>query len=275
MSPRARVLALVALAAAGAAGATVGITVLTTRGEHRSAPTTSSRGRPGPPPLFLDLEQLVRRHPRSGAVQLNEGFALLQNGRVQAARAAWRRARKAQPDSMYAVQADNFLHPNLAPGLPPFVPNFPAPPELGRLSPPRQLAFLAARARHGNARDRILYGVALQGLGRPVSAERQFRAATELAPRDPESRTAAAVGLFDKSDPALAFGRLGPLTRAFPHAATVRFHLGLLLLWIGQAEQGKRELRLARQEAPGSRLAREATRFLTRLGGIGTNRRKR
>jgi hypothetical protein len=117
--------------------------------------------------------------------------------------------------------------------------------------------------------------VALQNLGRPVSAERQFRAAEALAPRDPESRTAAAVGLFDKDDPALAFGRLGPLTRAFPRAATVRFHLGLLLLWIGQAEQGKRELRLARREAAGSRLAREATRFLARLGAIGTNRRKR
>lgn len=328
MSPRARVFALVTLAAAGAAGATVGITLLTTRGEHRSAPTTTSTTRAAPP-LFLDLgvrtdpearalrravalygsrrraraaaifakhrsveaqvgaalsawpnslprlESLARSHPQSGAVQLNEGLALLQSGRLQDARAAWRRAKRADPDSMYAVQADNFLHPNLAPGLPPFVPNFPSPPELARLSPPRQLTFLAARARGGGAHDRLLYGVALQTLGRPRSAERQFRAAAELAPQDPEARTAAAVGLFDKANPSLAFGRLGPLTRVFPRAATVRFHLGLLLLWIGRAEQGKRELRLARDEAPGSRLAGEAERFLTRLGGSGTNRRKR
>src|SRR5439155_26257527 len=148
------------------------------------------------------------------------------------------KAKKAQPDSMYAVEANNFLHPNLAPGLPPFVLDSPLPPELARLSPPRQLAFLAARASHGSFRDKILYGVALQGLGRPRSAEHQFRAAVRLAPRDPEARTAAAVGLFDKDDPALAFGRLGPLTRVFPRAATVRFHLGLLLLSIGRAEQG-------------------------------------
>jgi tetratricopeptide (TPR) repeat protein len=328
VTPRARVFGLVALAATGAAGATVGVTLLTTRGEHRSAPTTTSRTRPGPP-LFLDLgvrtdpearalrraaglyqsgrraraaaifrrhrsleaqvgaalaawpgtlprlERLARSHPGSGAVQLNDGFALLQSGRPQAARAAWQRAKRAEPDSMYAIEADNFLHPNLAPGLPPFVPDFPSPPELARLSPPRQLTFLAARASHGGFRDKILYGVALQNLGRPRSAERQFRAAAALAPGDPEARTAAAVGLFEKDDPALAFGRLGPLTRLFPRAATVRFHLGLLLLWIGRAEQGKRELRLTRQEAPGSRLAREAGRFLARLGGVGTNRPQR
>jgi tetratricopeptide (TPR) repeat protein len=329
VSPRARVYAVVALAAAGAAGATVGVTLLTTRGEHRSAPPTTTGPRPGPPLLVLDLgvrtdpealalrlaaglyqsgrraraavifrrhhsveaqvgaalaawpdtlpriAALARAHPRSGAAQLNEGLALLQAGRVRAARAAWRRARRAEPDSTYAVDADNFLHPNLAPGLPPFVPDFPSPPELARLSPPRQLAFLAARASRGGFRDRILYGVALQGLGRPRSAERQFRAAAALAPTDPQARTAAAVGLFDKNDPTLAFGRLGPLTRVFPRAATVRFHLGLLLLWIGRAEQGKRELQLARREAPGSPLAREAERFLSRLGGTGTKRRKR
>jgi Flp pilus assembly protein TadD len=176
---------------------------------------------------------------------------------------------------MYAIEADNLLHPNLAPGLPPFVPDFASPARLLRLSPPRQLAFLAARAGRGGYREKILYGVALQSLGRPLSAEREFRAAAALAPDNPEARTAAAVGLFDKDDPALAFGRLGPLTQVFPHAATVRFHLGLMLLWLGRAEQGKAQLRLARAEAPGSRLAREAERFLARLAGGGTNQRKR
>jgi len=166
------------------------------------------------------------------------------------------------------VRAGDLLHPELpVPGLPFFVPDFPSPPQLARLSPPRQLAFLAARARTGGVREKLLYGTALQRLARPVSAERQFRAAAALAPRDPEAQVAAAVGLFDKDAPQRAFGKLGPLTRTFPRAATVRFHLGVLLLWLGRVDEAKRQLRLARGDAPTSRLGREAKRLLVRLVG--------
>ena len=115
-------------------------------------------------------------------------------------------------------------------------------------------------------RAKLLYGVALQRLERPVSAERQYAAAAALAPRDPDARVAAAVGLFDKDRPALAFSRLGPLVRTFPRAPTVRFHLGLLLLWSGQVKAAKTELRLARAEGPQTPLGREASAFLARIG---------
>ena len=82
---------------------------------------------------------------------------------------------------------------------------------------------------------------------------------------------AAAVGLFEKSNPSRAFSRLGPLVRTFPRAATVRFHLGLLLLWLGRVDEAKRQLALARADAPRSTLGREANRFLVRLRGIGTS----
>ena len=62
----------------------------------------------------------------------------------------------------------------------------------------------------GGAHAKILYGIALQQLGHPLSAERQFAAAARLAPNDPDARAAAAVGLFDKDNPSRAFGRLGP-----------------------------------------------------------------
>ena len=78
------------------------------------------------------------------------------------------------------------------------------------------------------------------------------------------------MGLFDKSNPARAFSHLGPLVRTFPRAATVRFHLGLLLLWLGRVDEAKRQLALARADAPGSLLGREANGFLIRLKGIGT-----
>ena len=53
----------------------------------------------------------------------------------------------------------------------------------------------------------------------------------------------------------------------------MRFHLGLLLLWLaknqpGSVEEAKRQLRLAQQEVPGSRLAREAKRLLAGLEGV-------
>jgi hypothetical protein len=73
---------------------------------------------------------------------------------------------------------------------------------------------------------------------------------------------AAAVGAFDKADPAIAFGRLGPLARRFPHEPSVRFHLGVLLLWTGRIDEAARQLGLAARTRPGSPLAKEAARYL-------------
>ena len=80
---------------------------------------------------------------------------------------------------------------------------------------------------------------------------------------------AAAVGLFDKARPAKAFSRLGPLSREFPKAATVRFHLGLLLLWSGQVKEARRQLVLVRTAEPGSPLVGVAKRYLAELRKAG------
>ena len=112
--------------------------------------------------------------------------------------------------------------------------------------------------------------MALQRLGRPHSAEAQFAAAARVAPNDPEARAAAAVGLFDKANPSRAFSRLGPLARTFPHAQTVRFHLGLMLLWMAQVSGARQELRQAQAENPGSPLGKEASAYLEALRTVGT-----
>ena len=133
------------------------------------------------------LEALASEHPRSALVQLHLGLGLYWVGRSAAARDAWRHAKVLGPDSSYAVRASDLLHPELPiPGLPFFIPSFPSPPALAKLSPPRQFAFLAARARTGGVREKLLFGTALQRLGRPLSAERQFVAAAALAPNDPD-----------------------------------------------------------------------------------------
>lgn len=213
------------------------------------------------------VEGLVRTNARSALARLHLGFAYFWAGRGAEALAAWRAAARVEPDSASAVRADDLLHPNFPRGLPVFVPAFAAPPGLARLSPPRQLAALAAAARGRRPRAKLLYGIALQRLGRPFSARHQYGAAAALAPRDPEAQTAAAVGLFTKAEPVRAFARLGPLTRRFPRAPTVRFHLGLLLLWTGRVEEARRQLRQAVAADRNGRLGREAKRFLDKLRG--------
>ena len=116
---------------------------------------------------------------------------------------------------------------------------------------------------------RLHYGLALQRLGRPVSARRVYEDAAKRYPGDVEALVAAAVGRFAKERPEAAFSRLGPLSRRFPDAATVRFHLGLLLLWSSQVEEAERQLRLAARAEPGSRLAEQARRYLEELKKMG------
>jgi tetratricopeptide (TPR) repeat protein len=210
------------------------------------------------------LEALAASHPRNASVLLNLGFALFWEGKRDLANIAWKRAARVQPDTPSAVRAGDLLHPHFNRGLPTFVPSF-KPEPLPKLSPSRQLGFLARRARRGGVREKLEYGIALQRVGRPVSAERAFAEAAAIAPHDVDARVAAAVGRFDKDHPERAFSRLGPLVRVFPHAPTVRFHLGLLLLWLGQVNAGIHQLRLAHTEGPHTLLGSEAEIFLKRL----------
>jgi tetratricopeptide (TPR) repeat protein len=213
------------------------------------------------------LNRLAGLHPQRAVVQLNLGVALFWSG-LAGAEDAWRAAAASEPDTPYAVAAGNLLHPDFARGIPIFVTTVPLPEGLDALDPPAQLALLRRQASTG-ADAKLLYGVALQRLGRLRSAARVFDAAAKEAPDDAEAQVAAAVGRFDKARPAEAFSRLGPLTRRFPTRATVRFHLGLLLLWSGEVKEAKRQLRLAQRVQPGSPLAGQAERYLDELQKAG------
>lgn len=207
------------------------------------------------------LEQLGVLYPQSALVQFHLGLARLWAGKGDPV-AAWRAAIDAEPDTPYAILAGNVLHPRLPRGIPVFTPSFAPPAQVLRLPPGRQLDVLRRRAKRGDVRDLLLYGVGLQRVGRPISAEQQFQRAAQAAPRDAEAQVAAAVGSFDKDQPAIAFGRLGPLTLSFPDEPTVRFHLGVLLLWTGRVDAAVKQFRLASHTQPGSPLAREAARYL-------------
>ena len=265
MSPRARIYTLVSLSAVGAAAAVVGITVLTA-----SHPPTPLGPRPGKPPFAADwtapraltqdvraavgsvrrLRALASEHPRSSFVPLNLGLALFWQRDDAGALAAWKQAKRLQPDTPSAVHAGDLLHPNSPNGLPRFVPS-----------------FTRAQTR---VQRLLVDGIGWQQRDRPLSAEREFSRAAELAPDDPDAQVAAAVGLYDKDRPAAAFSRLGPLVRRFPHAQTVRFHLGLLSIWLGDFAQARREFGLVIAENKKTNHAREARVLLTRLESVGT-----
>ena len=250
---------VVGAAAIAAAGIAVGVTLAT----RNDVEQPTSKAPPfladptAPPQLAADVREalaawpsgtvrrlriLAARHSDSAFVRLELGLALAFSGRSADASRAWHESRRVQPDSPSAVRAGDLLHPNTPPGLPPFVPNF-------------------TRART-QAQRRLLQGAAFQQALRPVSAEREFAAAASSAPNDPEALAAAAVGLYDKDRPAVAFSRLGPLARRFPRAQTVRFHLGLLLIYFGDLEKARKELALARAAGPRTPLGKRAQALL-------------
>ncbi len=234
-------------------------------GRHDSLEARVGHAFAGWPDGTVDrLNRLAGLHPRSPVVQLHLGIALYW-ARQSGAEDAWRAVTQSAPDTPYAVAADNLLYPQYARDLPRFVPSASLPAGLSGLTPAEQLSELARRSRAGGRLGTLYYGVALQRLGHQLSAARVLGAYARRHPGDAEARVAAAVARFDKAHPEAAFSRLGPLTRRFPRAATVRFHLGLLLLWSGELEEAKRQLRLAQKAEPGSTIAHEATRYLGAL----------
>ena len=282
-------MAIVALAAAVAAGATVGATLLQTRGE-----STGTTARKGFPPLELPaspalrlyqagkraqaevifarshslpdeigaafarwphgsldaMKKLVAANPQSGLAELHLGLAYYWSGRDADAVSSWELAAKLEPDSPYAVSALDFLHPDVAPGLPPIV--------------------VDSASVDPKARTRLLRGILLWDREQPVSARREIDAAAALAPNDPAVLAAAAVASFSPAHPLEPFPKLGPLTGRFPKAAVVRLHLGVLLLWTRQVTKGKAQLRLAIAAQPESAYAKSAAQILGALAGTGS-----
>jgi tetratricopeptide (TPR) repeat protein len=214
-----------------------------------------------------ELKRLVATHPESPAAQFNLGMAYLWSGRIADAQSTWQRVAARYPDSPESVEVENVLYPKLAPGPPPIVTTIAQPSAPSRAA---QLQLLARAALQDDPTAKLRYGLALWQLWRRVSAERQFVAAAKLAPNNPVARTAAAVGAFRKAAPVRAFGRLGPLTAEFPHAAVVRFHLAILLAWTRQPAKALKEFQIAIADEPRSIYGKEGKQFVAALRQHGT-----
>lgn len=286
-------IAVVSAAAVVAVGATVGGTILQTRGE--SSGTTA---RNGAPPLELSVTGplaqalgLYRRGKRSeaGAIfdryhtlpaEIGSAFSRWPHGSLD----AMKKLVAANPRSALAElhlglayywsgrDADAASSWKQAAAVEPDTPY--AISALDLLHPnvapnlPPLVADVASVPRA--ARAGLERGIVLWNREHPVSARRALDAALALAPRDPVVQTAAAVALFSPAHPLLPFPKLGPLTGRYPKAAVVRLHLGLLLLWTKQVKKGETQLRLAVSEAPRSIYAKTAKQILQALATDGT-----
>jgi tetratricopeptide (TPR) repeat protein len=223
-----------------------------------------------PQQTLLRLRQLAVEHPKSALVHLHLGLALYASGQDTAAEDEWRQALEVEPDTASALRAEDLLHPDMAPGRPFFYPSFAPTLDIGKESATEQLAALRRQAATGDVRDNLLYGVALQRVGRTVSAREAFAGALDLDGGSLDARVADAVGRFEKDKPAEVFSRLGPLAQANPRSALVRFHLGLLLLWIRNVEGARKQLQNAADTDRHGFYGKEARMLLSRLEAIGT-----
>ena len=216
------------------------------------------------------LRELEASHPDSALVHLHLGLALYAQGQQDEAASEWREAVGVEPDSQSAVRAGDVLHPDMAPGLPSFFTTLKPPPGLTGKSPQEQLDELEAAARRWRSRPvdpmaRRCSGSASRSRRVPPSTAR-----SSFAPDRLDAKVAAAVGRFDKDDPRPRFSRRGPLARDHPNSALVRFHLGILLLWIRDIEDARAQLEKAAATMPASLYSREAKSLLSRLESIGT-----
>ena len=89
-------------------------------------------------------------------------------------------------------------------------------------------------------------------------------------PGDLSPQVAVAVARFDKENPSAAFSRLGPLARSHPRSALVRFHLGVLLLWIRDVEDARAQLTQAAAADRHGFYGKEARALISRLEAVGT-----
>jgi predicted Zn-dependent protease len=200
----------------------------------------------GPRRAARALEALADEHPKDPVVQFNYATALYCGGFDAEALQAYRKAKRAGRDTRYEVTADVILHPQFFSegGYPPFV--------------------------YSGGDALLVQGQIAQRNYHQHTAERLWARAAKLHPNDADAQVAAAVGRFDMDNLSASFSRLGPLVKRFPKSQTVRFHLGLLLVWTGQAKQAIKELRLAHQLDPGTAMGQQAAKLVAGVAKTGT-----
>jgi hypothetical protein len=192
------------------------------------------------------LEQLQAEHRQSALLALHLGLALYWLRHTDEALAQWRRAAR-QPDTPYAVRAGDFLHPRTRRACRASCPRSSRRSASAAMPAPQQVAALRADAATAAPTRRSSTAPPCSSSAGPLGRA-AVRGRRRLAPDDPTRASQRPSGRFDKASPRVAFGRLGPLTRVFPHAQTVRFHLGCSCSGRRRSQEARRQLTQAARE---------------------------
>ncbi len=197
------------------------------------------------------MNRLAGLHPQDAVVQLNLGVALFWAG-LPGAEDAWRAAAASEPDTAYAVVAGNLLHPDYAKGLPDLRHDDTAAECAGGPDSRRNSSSCSAAAPSEASRESCC--TASRCSGSACSARRSESSCRRRArrPETPRRRWRRPWAASTRHGRRRRSRGSGPLTRRFPDRATVRFHLGLLLLWSGEVKEARTQLVRATTVEPGS-----------------------
>jgi tetratricopeptide (TPR) repeat protein len=199
-----------------------------------------------PQPALAALDHIAAARPADELPRFERGVVLLYAGQDAAATTALRQVRARDPGGLYGGRADDLLHPGMLPGSP---------------------FWIAARP--AAAGTPLADAAKLEGEGQREAALAAAKRAVARDPASVDAAVAVAVLGFDKDQPSQAFGALGNLTRSFPSAASPVFHLGVLLLWIGQPARAKTEFQKAVALDPRGRIGQVARRLAALHSGRG------
>ena len=168
------------------------------------------------------LRDLAREHPSSARPLAPRPGPLRRRGKEEAG-SEWLEAEEGEPDTPAALRAEDLLHPEMAPADP-------SSPSRDGVGADLAEARRRAESRRGTGPAR-LWGRPPARRAAGVRAD-GLRQGSRGRPAKPRGSGGGRRGALRRDAPEEAFSRLGPLARDHP---VVRFHLGLLLLWIVQS----------------------------------------
>ena len=232
---------------------------------------SARRSRRGPSGRSTSSASSRAEYPESALVHLHLGLALYAGGDDTAALPSGERRSKSSRTRRRLCAPRICSTPIWRLDGRSSIPSFAPTLDLENDSPAAQLAG-AAPPGHEGRRARTISSTASRSSASdarcpPGSPSRALSSSTERASTH-ASRMLSAVST--RTSRREAFSRLGPLAQAHPRSPLVRFHLGLLLLWIRDVENARKQLQRAADADRDGFYGREARALLSRLEAIGT-----
>ena len=186
----------------------------------------------------MEAIRAQRKFPDTPDIQVLLGLAGYYNTQLPITMLARRNLQEAQPASAWTPLLEGLQD------------------RLERRAPEAMRAFAEA-ARRGVTDAHLLLGIVLRESGDYTAAEREYREAERLNPRNGQVRLELGKLLFAKGDLNGALTHLERAVESMPGAAAAHYQLGIVYGRLGQKEKGGEQLRawrqLAKEQAEGAR----------------------